>query len=152
MLRLDNMVLTRMKTMFPFIAVFVLASQLCAAAADDSLQDHFALDENIDDSFAWTPGAACKFWDAEGVVLHSNWMQRHWVKNAGKQTEFNGEVMMSDEGWFQTFVAPDLTVTLRLPRLAVELEGTDSAAMAGEIDIIRSGQSTTYQVTGACSA
>lgn len=141
-----------MKLTIQTLASFLLSSHTIAATAPEMFSDHFAPDEDVDDSFAWEPGAQCVFSDGTGVVLHSNWMQRHWIKNSGEQVEFNGDVQMSDEGWFQTFVNPDFTVTLRLRRAGGEPEGSDGVGMVGEIVVIRSEQSSAYQVTGGCGA
>src|SRR5688572_27718716 len=141
-----------MKLIIQALATLLLAGAAFAATSPEMLSDHFAPDEDVEDSFAWKPGAQCTLSDDEGVVLRSNWMKRHWIKNSGKQVEFNGEVQMNEEGWFQTFVSQDFTVTLRLRRIGGEPEGSDGVGMKGEMVVIWPEQSIAYQVTGGCGA
>jgi len=124
-----------------------------SAQAPDATSDHFAPTEDVSDSFAWEQHAQCTISDPIGVVLRSNWQERHWIKIAGEQVEFNGATEMSDAGWYQAFAGSDFTVTLRLQRVLPEPPGSDGVRLTGEIVVTtRSGQSKQYQVTGSCGA
>jgi hypothetical protein len=116
-----------------------------AAATDD----HFGPNERVLDSFGWHGGASCTFEDAGGVIFHSNWQKRHWIRIDGKQVEFNGAARMSDPGWFQTFRAEGFAVTMRLRRTG---DHGDGVSMVGQIIIERRGMSKTYEVKGGCGA
>jgi hypothetical protein len=94
----------------------------------------------------------CAFSDRIGVVFHSNWQRRHWIKVAGTQVELDGEAQMSEAGWYQTFESSEVTVTLQLQRVLPEPPGSDGVRLAGEIVIVRSGHSTLYEVSGSCGA
>ena len=134
------------------IAATALMSQTLWAQTPDAASSHFAPDEDVNASFSWEPGAECTLSDHIGVVLRSNWQDRHWIKIAGEQIEFNGNTEMSDAGWYQTFVGDNFTVILRLKRLLPEPEGSDGVRFAGVIVVTQSAQSSEYQVTGACGA
>ena len=82
-------------------------------------------------------------------MFHGDWQRRHWIKIDGRQVEFNGEVKMTDPGWFQTFQTTSFTVTMRLLRPG---DHGDGVPMVGEIVIERSGVAKTYQVKGSCGA
>lgn len=127
---------------------FAVAWATIGSAADPSL-DHFGPTERVLPSFGWQPGASCQFEDALGVVFHSDWQRRHWIKIDGRQIEFNGEVEMTDPGWFQTFRATDFTVTMRLRRTG---DRGDGVPMVGQIVMERNGIAKTYEVKGACGA
>jgi hypothetical protein len=122
------------------------------AQGPDATWDHFAPNEDVDASFAWKRGAQCTLSDRIGVVLRSDWQKRHWIKIAGKQVEFNGEIDMSDAGWYQAFRGNGFTVTLRLQRVLPERRGSDGVRLTGEMVVTRSERSIQYQVTGSCGA
>jgi hypothetical protein len=119
------------------------------AGAAAALDDHFGPDEPVLASFGWQPGASCKFADDIGVVFHSNWQTRHWIKLDGKQVEFNGETEMSDRGWFQIFRADGFAVTMRLSRTG---DRGELVPMVGRIVVERHGVAKTYEVKGSCGA
>ena len=141
-----------MRAAIVILTTLALFNFVSIAGAQDEARDHFGPGEDVNPSFAWDEGASCTFSDNLGVVLRSDWMKRHWIKVAGKQVELNGEGQMSAEGWFQTFTASNVTVTLRLRRVGGEPKGSDGVGMTGDIIITRSGRSTTYRVKGGCGA
>jgi hypothetical protein len=134
------------------VAVAGLVSTVLWAQAHESTQDHFAPNEDVSAAFAWERGAQCSFADRIGVVLRSNWQNRHWIKLAGKQVEFNGQTKMSDAGWYQEFVGSGFTVTLRLQRVLPERRGSDSVRLTGGVVVTRPERTIQYQVTGNCGA
>jgi hypothetical protein len=102
------------------VSVVVAAGLSCAAVSAqtrDTVLDHFAVGEAVP---GLRQGASCAFSDRIGVVFHSNWQRRHWIKVAGTQVELDGEAEMSDAGWHQTFESSEVTVTLQLQRVLPE--------------------------------
>jgi hypothetical protein len=134
------------------VAVAIAAGLSCAAVSAQphrTMLDHFAVGEVVP---GLRQGASCAFSDRIGVVFHSNWQRRHWIKAAGAQVELDGEAQMSEAGWYQTFESGEVTVTLQLQRVLPEPLGSDGVRLAGEIVIVRSGRSTQYEVSGRCGA
>ena len=72
------------KSRYAFGVTAFLSLALSAQAPDGS-SDHFAPAEDVSASFKWEQHAQCTLSDAIGVLLRSNWQERHWIKIAGQQ-------------------------------------------------------------------
>lgn len=75
----------KVKRMLQALAATVLICHALWAQTPDATLDHFAPNEDVSASFAWERGAQCTLSDRIGVVLRSNWQERHWIKIGGKQ-------------------------------------------------------------------
>jgi hypothetical protein len=133
------------------VLIIAAASAVVSLSAQgpDIAADYFLPREKIDSSFEWDGGASCVFRDRIGIVLRSDWQNRHWVKTNGKQFELNGQAEVTAKGWHQTFKSRNITVGLDLLR---GRESGDNVEFSGTIVISRVGRATEYRVEGGCGA